>query len=50
MEKFIVPMTDRAFEICAKVGIEERLGINKRVFMHIFSKIASEKKILGRSR
>ena len=30
--------------------LEERRSINKRVFMHIFRKTASEKNFLGRSR
>jgi len=40
----------RAVMVCAKVGIGRKVGYEKCVFMHIFSKIASEKKILGRSR
>jgi hypothetical protein len=33
-----------------KAGIGRKAGHKKRVFMQIFSKIASEKKIPGRSR
>jgi len=43
-------VTGRAVEVCIKAGIGRKAGHKKRVFMQIFSKIASEKKFLDRSR
>ncbi|MFC1781631.1 hypothetical protein ACFLZ8_05160 [Planctomycetota bacterium] len=43
-------MKVRAVMVCAKVGIGRKEGHKKRVFIHIVSKTASKKKVLGRSR
>jgi hypothetical protein len=36
--------------VCAKAGIGRKAGYKKRVFIQIFSKTASGKKFLDRSR
>ncbi len=43
-------MKVRAVTVCVRAGIGRKVGYEKRVFMHIFSKTASEKNFLGRSR
>ncbi len=43
-------MKVRAVTVCAKAGIRRKEGHKKRIFLHIFSKTASEKKFLGRSK